>query len=214
MKGLKKIFTGFLADKNLRYKRFPYEKENDMNSIDIMVEEHKNVKRMLVVIRKLCYKIIKSDEINYEDFYKVIDFVRNYADKHHHGKEETMLFNRMTEELGAAAQKLVNQGMLVEHDLGRLYMRQLEVAVGKVLEGDDEARVDVIGNAMSYENLLNRHIDKEDNVVYKYAQNNLSKATIEKIEEECEVFEKTPESNAARKKYLKMLADMEEKLLK
>jgi len=185
-----------------------------MNSIDIMVEEHKNVKRMLVVIRKLCYKIIKSDEINYEDFYKVIDFVRNYADKHHHGKEETMLFNRMTEELGAAAQKLVNQGMLVEHDLGRLYMRQLEVAVGKVLEGDDEARVDVIGNAMSYENLLNRHIDKEDNVVYKYAQNNLSKATIEKIEEECEVFEKTPESNAARKKYLKMLADMEEKLLK
>lgn len=183
-----------------------------MNSIDIMVEEHKNVKRMLVVIRKLCYKIIRNEEVNYEDFYKVIDFVRNYADKHHHGKEETMLFNRMTEELGAVAQKLVNQGMLVEHDLGRLYMRQLEEAVRKVLEGDDEARVDVIGNAMSYENLLNRHIDKEDSVVYKFAQNNLSKAAIDKIEEECEAFEKTPESKAATEKYLAVLTEFEEKL--
>jgi len=86
-----------------------------------MIQEHEAIQRMLAVIRKYCYKILKSTKVEYEDFYKIIDFVRNYADKHHHGKEETMLFNRMMEELGPIAEKLVNHGMLVEHDLGRLH---------------------------------------------------------------------------------------------
>lgn len=182
-----------------------------MNCIDIMVDEHRNIKRMLMLIRKVCYKMVKNENIDYQDFYKIIDFVRNYADKHHHGKEESMLFNRMTEELGAAAQKLVNSGMLVEHDLGRLYMRQLEAAVGSVLSGDDEARIDVIGNAMSYENLLNRHIDKEDGVVYKFASRNLSKETIERIEKECQEFENTSEADETRQKYINLLSELENK---
>jgi hemerythrin-like domain-containing protein len=178
-----------------------------------MVEEHRNIKRMLQVIRKVCYKIVKGEDIEFEDFYRIIDFVRNYADKHHHGKEESMLFNRMSEELGAAAQKLVNSGMLVEHDLGRLYMRQLEAAVKSLQSGDDEAIIDVIGNAMSYENLLNRHIDKEDGVVYKFAANNLSKETKERIERECEAFENTSESAEAREKYINLLNEFEIKYL-
>jgi len=40
-------------------------------------------------------------------FFSIIDFVRNYTDKHHHGKEESMLFNRMANELGEEAEKLV-----------------------------------------------------------------------------------------------------------
>lgn len=183
-----------------------------MDCIELMVEEHKNIKRMLIIIRKLCYRIIKQEDVKYNDFYSVIDFVRNYADKHHHGKEEAMLFNRMTEELGPAAQKLVTHGMLVEHDMGRFYIRELEAAVDKVLAGDDEARVDVIGNAMSYAGLLNRHIDKEDNIVYKFAKNNFSKETMSRIQRECDIFESEESSNAARGKYIAMVEDFEAKL--
>ena len=119
-----------------------------MNCIELMVEEHKNIKRMLAVIRKYCYKILKNEKVQYEDFFVLIDFVRNYADKHHHGKEETLLFDRMVNEMGPAAEKLVRHGMLVEHDLGRLHMQELEAAVRRVLNGDDEARLDVIANAV------------------------------------------------------------------
>lgn len=66
-----------------------------MNCIELMVEEHKYIKRVLAVIRKYCYRILNGETVQYEGFYKIIDFVRNYADKHHHGKEETMLFNRI-----------------------------------------------------------------------------------------------------------------------
>jgi hemerythrin-like domain-containing protein len=71
-----------------------------MRSIDILIDEHKYIKRMLSVVRKACYKIVKGEEINYEDFYSIIDFIRNFADKHHHGKEEQLLFNRMVDEIG------------------------------------------------------------------------------------------------------------------
>lgn len=180
-----------------------------MNCIELMVEEHKNIKRMLEVIRKYCYKILKNEKVKYEDFFILIDFVRNYADKHHHGKEETLLFDRMVNEMGPAAEKLVRHGMLVEHDLGRLHMQELEAAVKKVLDGDDEARLDVIANAISYTHLLHRHIDKEDGVVYKYAENNLDKSTLEALNRECERLEQEAREENIQGKYLDMITEFE-----
>ncbi len=149
-----------------------------MNSIELMVNEHKNIKRMLAVIRKYCFKVLKNQQLDYNDFYRIIDFVRNYADKHHHGKEEDYLFNRMIEEIKGPTEKLVKHGMLVEHDLGRLYMQNLEKALKALENGEEEAKIDIIANAVSYTDLLYRHIEKEDDVVYKFAERNLSKESL------------------------------------
>lgn len=180
-----------------------------MKCIDLMVEEHRNIKRLLVVIRKRCYHILIGRQVDYEDFFKIIDFVRTYADRHHHGKEENMLFNRMTLELGDAAEKLVKHGMLVEHDMGRFYMQELELSVKKVLAGEDEARLDVIANAISYTHLMYRHIDKEDRVVYTFAQKNLLNATMDAINSECEAYERSETARHARETYIPMLEKLE-----
>ena len=71
-----------------------------MDSIEIMMAEHRLIERMLKVMRKACYGIMQGEEINYNDFEMMIDFVRNYADAHHHGKEEKFLFNEMVTHLG------------------------------------------------------------------------------------------------------------------
>lgn len=181
-------------------------------SIDLMVAEHVNIKRMLAVIRKYCYKVLKNEDVNYEDFFQLIDFVRNYADKHHHGKEEHFLFNKMMAELGPVAEKLVRHGMLVEHDLGRLHMQELEAAVHRVINGDDEARLDIIANAISYTHLLQRHIDKEDKVVYTFAQNNLSRETLEALDRESGKFEQDAAREKIQEKYLKILEEFEAKV--
>lgn len=182
-----------------------------MDSIQLMIEEHKYIKRMLLVIRKACYGILKGNEIDYNDFNKMIEFVRKYADAHHHGKEEKMLFNRMVDEIGTTAEKLVNHGMLVEHDLGRLYMQELEVALEEVKSGNEEAKIDVIACAVSYTHLLNRHIDKEDNTVYTFAKRTLKQETLNKINNECERFEAEMESNNVQNKYINILKELEEK---
>lgn len=183
-----------------------------MDSINLMVEEHRNIKRMLKIIREYCYKILKDEDVQYEDFYKMIDFIRSYADDHHHGKEEELLFNRMADELGPAAQKLVTHGMLVEHDLGRLYTKQLEDALTKVLDGDEEAKLDLIGNAMAYADLLHRHIDKEDRVVYEFARKNLEKDTLDKINYECTIFENRAREENVQNNYLNLLDELETNL--
>lgn len=180
--------------------------------IELMVDEHKNIKRMLTVIRKYCTRILNGENVQYEDFYKMIDFVRGYADKHHHGKEETMLFTKMMEELGPTAEKLVRYGMNVEHDLGRLHVQELEAAVKRVLDGDMEARLDVIANAISYTHLLNRHIDKEDGVVYKYAQRSLAEGTLQKIDRESEKLERDAEAEGIQAKYLALVEELESKV--
>lgn len=182
-----------------------------MDGIALMIDEHKNIKRMLAVIRKACLCIMNEKEIDYADFEKMIDFIRNYADKNHHGKEEKILFNRMVDEIGGAAEKLVKYGMLVEHDFGRLYIRELEEAFARVKAGDAEAKIDVIANAVSYTHLLQRHIDKEDNVVYSFAKRELSKETLTKVNMECAAFEQEMNKAGFQNKYIQILELLEQK---
>ena len=152
-----------------------------MDSIKLMMEEHQNILRMLTLVRKACYGLLKGEEINYQDFYKMIDFIRNYADAHHHGKEENFLFNEMVKHLGPAGEKLINHGMLVEHDHGRLLIRDLENALESLKAGKEESILDVIANAVGYSNHLTRHIEKEDAVVYTFAKRELSEDILEKV---------------------------------
>ncbi|MGI6732360.1 MAG: hemerythrin domain-containing protein [Anaerovoracaceae bacterium] len=179
-----------------------------MDGITLMVEEHVNIKRMLAVLRKASLTILNGGDINFEDFKDMTDFVKYYADEHHHGKEEKFLFDRMSSEIGGAAAKLVT-GMLIEHDQGRLYMMDLKAALEKVKAGDEEAKVDVIANAVSYTHLLNRHIDKEDSAAYPFARRGLSEETLNTINDLCETFEKEQEEKGIQEQYMKTLERLE-----
>ena len=179
-----------------------------MTAVEIMVNEHNNIRRLIKVIRKKCFNLIKTNEINYDEFFQIVEFIKNYADKHHHGKEEIFLFNRMVENLGPRAEKVVKQGMLVEHDLGRLYVSELESALNRCKAGEEEAMVDIIGNAIGYANLLARHADKEDKVIYTYAERELSSEIIDEINNQCIEYEKEHQNIAD--KYLKILNKLEE----
>ncbi|MEG1254346.1 hemerythrin domain-containing protein [Clostridium sp.] len=180
-----------------------------MKAIDLMMEEHKYIKRMLTVVRSACFKVFQGEEVNYDDFYLMIDFIRNYADAHHHKKEEVILFSRMVEELGTIAEKTVKYGMLVEHDLGRLHITSLKEALESLKAGNKEAALDVIANAISYTHLLERHIEKEDKVIYKFAARELKEEILAKIDEECMEFENS--NTDVMEKYLSILEKLEGK---
>lgn len=182
-----------------------------MNAIEIMMNEHRYIERMLKVVRAACFKVLKNEEVDLNDFDKIISFIREYADGHHHNKEEIMLFNRMVENLGVLGEKLVKHGMLVEHDFGRLYVKNLEEALNKVKAGDEEAKLDLIANAISYTDLLTRHIDKEDRVVYTFAQREMKAEIMNDVDSECTDYEK--EHEAVKDKYIRILEELEAKYI-
>ena len=139
-------------------------------------------------------------------------FGKNYADHLHHGKEEKILFKVMLEKLGPVADKLIRNGMLVEHDLGRLHMNELLEAIDRY-EKDPSTlnKLDIITNASGYATLLNRHIGKEDEVVYTFAQRALSDEDKERVNAETKEFDEAPENKADVEKYLEWLKNFKEK---
>lgn len=182
-----------------------------MNSIELLVNEHDNIKKVIKIVRKICFDLTRGAEVPYDDFAKVIEFIRDYADHYHHGKEEDMLFIEMNKELLDLIGEGPVQGMLIEHNFGRALIIDLEVALKNHEDGNEEAIVDIIGNAIGYANLLTKHINKEDNMIYKYATANLKKETLDRLDKEFEEFESCRENIKTKEKYLKFVDELEKK---
>lgn len=161
-----------------------------VKNIRILMDEHENILKAIDKIEQASIALMNDSSADLDVFERFVDFARNYADAHHHGKEEQILFRYIVENLGDTAKKLVNGGMLVEHDLGRLYVRNTDEALKDYRKtGEDVHRLALIGNVFSYIELLKRHIDKENNVVYPFAQRELSPDIMNRVEEESDAFE-------------------------
>ncbi len=183
-----------------------------MNAIDLMSQEHENILLFTDVLRRACYKILEGNAPEDADFRKMIVFARTYADKHHHGKEEQFLFTEMTEHLGQAAVNLVRHGMLVEHDLGRFHMSELEKALDGYAESKSMADLlGIVSNAATWADLLGRHIAKENEVAYPFARRSLTPEVQQRIDARAADFEMREASgreaaldilHQLRKKYL------------
>lgn len=181
-----------------------------MYGIDVLIKEHDNILVFTKYVRKLCCDVVDGKQVNIPAFQSCINFARNYADKHHHGKEEQILFRVMLERLGSAAEKLIRNGMLVEHDLGRYHIGELERALEQYSGNPaTSGKLDIITHAAGYADMLERHIEKENNACYSYAERALSKEDKERIDEQTRCFEKQAEQSGVQKKYVAYLKEKE-----
>ncbi|ABR47559.1 Hemerythrin HHE cation binding domain protein [Alkaliphilus metalliredigens QYMF] len=180
-----------------------------MKAIQVLRDEHQYILRMLKVVRGFSIHTFKTQEVYYKGFHDAIDFIRNYADKFHHGKEEDILFLKMSSELGKAIEQGPIFGMLAEHDLGRLHIKTLEEALHAAEAGDEDAKVDIIANAISYTDLLYRHIDKEDNAIFNFAESQLSQESLQTLDVDFEAAKERLASDTTEKKYVQLLEELE-----
>ena len=145
-------------------------------SIKILVDEHKNILKVVDALEKECNEIKSGKGVDEDFFRNVIEFIRNYADKFHHAKEEEILFKEFcnTAEKGCLHCNPVEQ-MLYEHNIGRDFVKGIE-------EGMKERdKRKIVENALGYVNLIREHILKEDNILYPMSENSFDKKTKEKI---------------------------------
>lgn len=168
-----------------------------MRPTEILKEEHKAIKLMLSILEKLCAKLESGEKINAEHLLQIVDFIRVFADKCHHGKEEDKLFPAL-EEAGIPGEGGPIGVMLIEHDEGRNYVRELSDSVNKYKKGDTKVTKNIIENARNYIDLLTQHIYKEDNILYPMGERVLSK---EKESELLREFEKIEEERIGHGKH-------------
>lgn len=136
-----------------------------MSVTDQLKEEHKVIERMLDVLRVASDRLERGEEVSMDVFREAVDFIRNFADRCHHGKEEETLFP-VLEERGIPREGGPIGVMLTEHEQGRGFVGALTEAVERYARGDEAAKAVIIENARGYVNLLRQHIPKEDTVLF------------------------------------------------
>lgn len=161
-------------------------------AIAILMEEHKNILQAIDALLDRCAKDEKTGLISVDFYRSEINFIRNYADKFHHAKEEDILFVELNKD-SANMHCNPTEQMLYEHDLGRQRVKELEAGL------DENNLAGVLAGARGYSNLLRDHIYKEDNILYPMADGALN----DKIKDEILVkFEKIGKEYAkANQKY-------------
>ncbi len=130
---------------------------------EILKAEHQNILKVIGAIQKEC-ELINTGAYTDKDFFnRSVDFIRNYADRFHHAKEEDILFSELSAD-GINIPAGPVQQMLREHDMGREYIDGLVEG----MEVDDKEKITY--NALGYCQLLKQHIFKEDNILYPMAE--------------------------------------------
>lgn len=134
-----------------------------------LVDEHKLILRMIALLEKNARLTAAGQYDNWQFYLDGVDFIRNYADRFHHAKEEDVLFEALVKN-GMPRQNSPVAAMLMEHDLGRGYVAAMEQAVQEARSGRYGRERIIAENALAYAELLQGHISKEDGILYPLAE--------------------------------------------
>ena len=182
-----------------------------MKGIDILVNEHENVLQFTDSVKEKCISIFNGKELNIEYFNKIIDFGRNYVDRHHHKEEEDILFKKMKEALGMPISHIIDDGMMFDHNVGRMFLMNIEYAIQDFkMYGGDEYKFKIVSNAFNYANMMEDHISKENEVLYPYAENNLEINHQNEINNLINKFETEAENKGIQNKYMQLLQEIKQ----
>lgn len=131
-----------------------------------LVDEHVLIKKWVALIPRLV-EVVDVDALeDRELLVEGVDFIRSYADKFHHAKEEDILFGYFD----SSAEIIL--AMLSDHESARAHVRSLVEAV-EARDGYTTA-----DHLAAYSRLLSAHITKEDEILYPWMDRQLSTAQI------------------------------------
>lgn len=128
----------------------------------VLVDEHVFIKRLIAQLPRLIEEIEHNPENGMVLAKEGLDFIRRYADKFHHAKEEDILFKYFDEDLD------ILKTMHQEHEIGREHVRK---AVEGLKNQDGEG---ITVQFRGYIALLTEHIKKEDEILYPWLDRSLS----------------------------------------
>lgn len=134
-----------------------------------LVNEHTVIKKVLAMIPSIIEELDVSCTEDETLVLDTIDFIRSYADKYHHAKEEDILFKEFDVNLDLV--KVFNE----DHKIGRGHVKAILDALAKQ---DNQSIRD---HFMGYRYLLNGHIKREDEVLYRWMDRNISTSQIVRL---------------------------------
>jgi hemerythrin-like domain-containing protein len=128
--------------------------------------EHRLIERMISLIDTEAKKVEKTGAVDPSFIAMAVDFIRFYADRTHHGKEEEILFRDLSKKkLSGTDARLMND-LIQEHMVGRTTTAELVRAADAYQKGDKTALALVVSNLKKIAAFYPPHIAKEDKAFF------------------------------------------------
>jgi len=162
----------------------------------ILMNEHRNIEKGLAALEAMAEAFEAEERIDPSPAAEAIEFLRTYADRLHHGKEEANLFPAM-EARGLPSEVGPTAVMREEHREGRALIQDMADA----LSGSDAAAF--VTAARGYVGLLRSHIAKEDEIVFPMADRLLPAAEQDSLRS---IFEKVETRDVGVERVASLLA--------
>lgn len=141
-------------------------------------EEHAVILRALDVLESAARRQTGGAPVPDGWWEEIVHWLRTFADRNHHAKEETSLFPAMVK-AGVPSEGGPIGVMLAEHVQGRALIQT--IATGDAVRRAQAAR--------QYVQLLRAHIDKENNVLFVMADGVLDEQVLKELARQFEAVE-------------------------
>ena len=135
-----------------------------------LMVEHRLIERMLSVIKDALVQIESSHRVDPVFVDTAVDFIRIYADRTHHGKEEEILFRDLDKRPLSAEDRRVMNELIEDHVFGRKITKALVDANSRYRNGDEIALAEIAEKLQTLVEFYPKHIEKEDKVFFPAAR--------------------------------------------
>ena len=133
-----------------------------MMPIAPLMIEHRLIERMIGFMNKEADRIRQGTCPDADFIDAAVDFIKTYADKLHHGKEEDILFKVLAKKSLPAEHGRIMDELIKEHAQGRGNVKKLAEANKRCAQGEEDAVKEILENMDILTEFYPKHIEKED----------------------------------------------------
>jgi hemerythrin-like domain-containing protein len=184
-----------------------------MKAVDLMMEEHRLIERMLRVLEDAAGILDRGGAVPPGMLAGMLEFIQQYADAGHHAKEEDIFFPALAA-YGVTPEASTIGAFQAQHESGRLLVREMLRALPGVNRGERAACQAFAASAVEYVALLREHIRLEDRHFVEYAEEYLSPEEDAALRERMDAVDRDRASDVGTDRFHTMVAEYEEALLK
>jgi len=181
-----------------------------MRPTEILEAEHRVIEQVLSCLERMATIGTEAGRIDADPAREAIDFLRNFADRCHHGKEEAQLFPAM-ESRGFSPENGPTAVMRYEHTVGRKLIGQMDDAVEQASQGSAEHVRVFAHSAREYVGMLREHIRKEDHCLFPMADQALDEAAQQELLRMFERVEHEDIGAGVHERYLALADELAER---
>jgi hemerythrin-like domain-containing protein len=174
-------------------------------AIDDLLNEHEAILSAIKIMGSMIADMENSPTVETRDIQDFIGFLKEFADKCHHGKEEGLLFPAMSE-AGIPDVAGPISFMLAEHAQGRKLIQDMEESITPALDKNKLAEA-----ARNYAHFIRNHIQKENMVLFPMADNYLTETQLDRLYEGFEEHEEKVIGHGRHEELHAMLKRLQEK---